>query len=425
MQRLSRADREAATLKIRGTKHKVAEFPADYQQLTHLTSTLGKDVKFHAPAEYRDTALGYARKRNLVLGPVEDVDNDQINDVVLYDYHGNPVIVNGYELKQSERPYRMKYRELYPTRVAKTAVGGYNGFKKEFHSVKGMSGWMETQPSKFARISVPKPRRAIAPSLYDYYSDEVRELMLQRIDALLAGRSHLKSTFSIFNIISVCYLKTIIVMLWEHPDNNEVVQQIIAKVPANGDLLCATHRLEMFKSYIKKNQDKIMAIVKPKIKSIVAESVNGTEKYDYLRGCLDPVLNTLKNMPTDLEFAALKIRKDTASVHQINVAKAELTEVMKDHFIRVKTQIINFHLMGLDQPDIPGENTQYGDRVKYYLDMLMSMDPTTRSKHIYQLLHYPKSTNDMMNFMSYIKDPKYTDLFEEIRAKFAAHGWLA
>ena len=35
------------------------------------------------------------------------------------------------------------------------------------------------------------------------------------------------------------------------------------------------------------------------------------------------------------------------------------------------------------------------------------------------------TSNDMMNFMSYIKDPKYTDLFEEIRAKFAAHGWLA
>jgi hypothetical protein len=46
---------------------------------------------------------------------------------VLYDYNGNPVVVNGYELIPSELPYRVKYKQTYPTKKQQVEIGGYSG----------------------------------------------------------------------------------------------------------------------------------------------------------------------------------------------------------------------------------------------------------------------------------------------------------
>ena len=38
----------------------------------------------------------FAKMHNLVLGPEEDINGDNIPDVVLYDKKGQPVLINGY-----------------------------------------------------------------------------------------------------------------------------------------------------------------------------------------------------------------------------------------------------------------------------------------------------------------------------------------
>ena len=425
MKRLSREAREAAIQKIRTTKHPMAQFPTEYQYLTQLTSSLGKDVKFRGAAEARSTALDYARRRNLVLGPDEDIDHDQVNDVVLYDYDGNPVIINGYELMPSERPYRIAYRDRFTTKGDKAAIGGYTGFKKNMHSMPGIPEWMATVPAKFARIPPPKEPRKTAPSLYDFYSDQVRMGLIERINERLDGRTHLKSTFSIFNVISLAYLEFVLGFLWNHPDNKEAVDLIKVKAPNTGDLLCSTHRLELFKSYIKKNQEKIKGQLEPEMQTIIDRTIDigsGTVLY----AVLEPVLSMVSGMPPDLDLAAMKISKDHDTLHHITVQKAQLSDTMRSHFAYIKSHLINRIFGELDEADMPNNTAAptYEERVRRYLDTLLTLDPTTRSKHIHVLMRDRKHTTDLIDYMNIIKDDKYLPLFQEIQAKLQLHGWL-
>ncbi len=425
MKRLTREAREAATIRIRGERHNVSQFPQDYQQLTQITSTLGKDVKFRRPAEYRPSALDYARRRNLVLGPDEDIDNDQINDVVLYDYQGNPVIVNGYELVPSERPYRMTYQQRFPSKKARAEVGGYSGFRRHFHEIDGMPAFMETLPTKYPRLK-PYTPRATAPSLYDYYGDVVRGPLIAIIDELLEGRKHLKSTFSIFNVISLCYLDNIIGMLWRHPENAEAVQHIMTQVPSSTDLLFPTHRYEMFKTYIRKNQDKIKRIILPIEEEWKWRSLDHGPN-TLLSTILEPVISMATGLPTDIELAGYKLSKDREHLHYINVTKAEISEQMREHCVALKSRIINRIFAGEDEADstIDRLGPSYKARVERYLDTLLTMDPVNQSKALHALLRNRRHANDVVGYIQQL-DPegKYRPLLELFNRKLAATGYL-
>ena len=421
MQRLSREAREAAITKIRGERHPVTGFPQDYQQLVNITRALGKDVKFRAPAENRVSAVDYAKRRNLVLGPDEDIDNDHLNDVVLYDYNGNPVVVNGYELIPSELPYRTRYKEMYPTKQQQIEIGGYSGFKKKFHTINGAAAWMNTLPEKYARIKVPKERRIIT-SLYDFYSEQVREPLLRAIDELLDGRGHLKSTFSIFNVMSIMYLDTVISELWNHPENREAVEQIKTKYPHTDNLLCATHRYDMFKNYIKKNQDKIKQQIHTNLETIISRSTS-LDASAALSYFLKPVIDMVSGMPNDGDFAIMKVAKDYDTLTHIKVQKAELAETMKQQYSVMKSLLLNRIFIGLNAADIPAAR-DYDERIVHYLDTLATLDPTTRSKHINAMLRNPKHTNDVMAFMNRTRIERHAPIYQEINAKFQRLGWL-
>jgi hypothetical protein len=378
-------------------------------------------VKFRAPAENRASAVDYAKRRNLVLGPDEDIDNDKLNDVVLYDYNGNPVVVNGYELIPSELPYRVKYKQTYPTKKQQVEIGGYSGFKKKFHTLDGMTAWMNALPEKYARIKVPKERRNIT-SLYDFYSEQVRAPLLGAIDELLDGRGHLKSTFSIFNVMSIMYLDTVISELWNHPDNREAVEQITTKYPHTDNLLCATHRYDMFKNYIKKNQDKIKQQIHTNLDTIIRRSTD-LDSSAALSHFLKPVIDMVSGMPSDSDFAILKVAKDYDTLTHIKVLKAELAETMKQQYSVIKSLLLNRIFIGLNAADIPAAS-DYDERIARYLDTLSTLDSTTRSKHINAMLRNPKHTNDVMDFMNRTKIDRHAQIFQEINAKFQRLGWL-
>ena len=57
--------------------------------------------------------------------------------------------------------------------------------------------------------------------------------------------------------------------------------------------------------------------------------------------------------------------------------------------------------------------------------MLLTLDPMSRSKHIYALLRDSKHTSDMMTLMDKLRDDRYLPLYQEINAKLQTHGWLA
>ena len=425
MKRLSQESREAARVKIYNEHPRVAAFPDDYQKLTTITSYNGKDIKFRRSAESRDTALGYARRRNLILGPDEDVDGDQINDVVLYDYSGKPVVVNGYELVPSERPYREKYRELYPSKQDRVTVGGYTGFKRNFYGIEGMPQFMSQLNAKYPRIPEPKPKRQSFPSLYDMFCAQVREPLIKTFNEIFEPRGHMKSTFSVFSILPLIYLDTIIGPLWIHESLAAVKEEICAKTPFDQDILRNNMRYDLFKRYIKKNINIVKPIVDTLIPNAIQRAISMT-KGDPLPIMLRPVLDGLSGAPTDMELAALKIAKDYETLNHVKIMKAQLTEFMTTHLTALKSQIINTIFGGLEQPDLPDDdiNSPYALRVRSYIEALLGLDPTARAQQIIHLLRDPVHTRHIMSFMNAVKDEKYLPVYQQINEMLTRTGWL-
>ena len=100
-----------------------------YDQLINLILNAKKDIKFSPSAETRAGAARYAKSRGLRLGEAgTDINQDGVEDVVLYNKSGYPVVINGYHLAPSRFPYRKSYKENNPKPIDRYRVGGYKGY---------------------------------------------------------------------------------------------------------------------------------------------------------------------------------------------------------------------------------------------------------------------------------------------------------
>ena len=101
---------------------KLSTFPGTIRFIGDTVLNHKKDIKFHTAAETEAGAEKFAKMHNLVLGPEEDINGDDIPDVVLNDKKGQPVLINGYGVIPSMLRYRVKFGAKYAKQSAKTRI---------------------------------------------------------------------------------------------------------------------------------------------------------------------------------------------------------------------------------------------------------------------------------------------------------------
>lgn len=114
--------------------HSLDDFSPPMKRLGKTVLSDKCDIRFSSAASNPTTAPRFAEKHKLRARVDQDINNDQIDDVVLYNAAGEPVYINGYTLKPSEFKLRKLYHEHFPARDDKLRIGGYAGFKKGFHT---------------------------------------------------------------------------------------------------------------------------------------------------------------------------------------------------------------------------------------------------------------------------------------------------
>ena len=367
---MTRQQREERQNAIYGEHHEAAGFPDDYSSLTNIINLHGKDIRFRRAAEYYNTAKDYARRRNLVLGPEdEDIDHDGENDVVLYDYNNRPVIINGYELVPSERPYRRAYLENYPTKVNKAEIGGYTGFKRTFYDDTDKVAWMNQLHSKFARIKPPRQRIAGPPSLYKRFSDDVRVPVTSYINELTAGKTHAKTLVSPFQVTSLLYLHAVLRNLWVDPANVTIKNEICNKYDDPTQLDTTRLRYEAFKKYIAKNRTTMLAHYERLNTTIAADATNH-ENIQYALGAFNA--DMIGSLPTDAEIDNAKRTHNYEFLHGVKVAKAHCAEQVEASMASTRTQMLNFIFSEVNEPDVR-DNDYYIQRLHSAMTSLLGM----------------------------------------------------
>ena len=119
---------------------------APYKSLADVVLGANQDVKFHRTLTNRKLAEKYAKGRRLRLGDDKDYNNDGVNDVILFNKFGDPVVINGYALANTEYPYRQAFYEENPKKSDRMRVGGYNKWIRESfipQNKEVIEGWSE------------------------------------------------------------------------------------------------------------------------------------------------------------------------------------------------------------------------------------------------------------------------------------------
>ena len=193
-----------------------------YDSLVNIVLNHKKDIRpFNIYTE--EQARAYAEPRGLTVS-MKDLDGDGINDVTLYNKNGQPVIINGYGLTESQYPYRHDYHKGnrivdYDGDGIPDARGSYRDYlKSKWHYVQADSPWDDNMVSKepdgtvkFYKESgyagVRKPSKQLSP--YQIFMKINSPVLKQTLsDMGLDGIQKVLKPMQIINLLYIFFVIT-------------------------------------------------------------------------------------------------------------------------------------------------------------------------------------------------------------------------
>ena len=238
-------------------------FSAEQRALGDLVLNNKKDIKFSSAAASIARAPAFARKKGL-KEVITDINEDHVDDIVLYNKQGQPVYINGYFMHPSEHKLRQQFDTSFPQHVDKIRIGGYSGYKKGFWTNPDnadAANAFATANRDTPYYVPPQPaERRVLNNLYQrwskiavpYFAEAVRSYL----QTLAPNKSHLASLVPPMSIASYYFVKSVLAHFW-----NNVLASSEEYAAVKTDIL--THNTtpalchNAVKRYIKQHKDEI------------------------------------------------------------------------------------------------------------------------------------------------------------------------
>ena len=277
--KLGKKDRAIPTRleKLRGKTPTVA-YDAAVNDLINIILNAKKDITRVEGLDDYVNAKKYADKRGYrISGEDADINHDGVNDIVLYDRKGKPVIVNGYKLSPSKQPLRKLYQKAKRTGTLDDPDAGYRGYVRQLY---GAGEWNEegvrevahdknNLPAELKELKLrgwqiptaPKKEKGIHQKIMDIIKNEFDNFINVNCDE----RTWVKGALPRFKIFTLMYLIAIEKELWNTLDANNK-QKILEDVEAinamqegvEGDDVTIYDAFKAFKDSNKKQVNEFM-----------------------------------------------------------------------------------------------------------------------------------------------------------------------
>ena len=308
-----------------------------YKDLAGIVLNDKYDIRYSAAAGTPSTAVAFAKKKRLKAKLDQDINQDGVDDIILYDVNGNPVYINGYHFRPSEFLLRKEYDERFPNKEHRVRIGGYSGFKKGFHTAFNP----EARQEYLARVNdaryldahhnskylIPKARQPRAnASLYQKFSKEIvphiTRFIKHYVLSVNPNKSHATSCLPVMEITSILYIKVILTELWNRMDADANLAQIKNHIKeANADPVARYNALKSVLSS-KRYKDIVDAFIGSHWQTIFELVMDERELSELFKGAgftpeliannqIMPDDTQIKNMP-DAKVVKMRIKEQVA-----------------------------------------------------------------------------------------------------------------
>lgn len=313
-----------------------------YDKLIDIILNAKKDIKFHRSCETIDGAKRYADARGL-RAKEYDLNHDGIDDVIVYNSAGKPIMVNGYSVTASELPYRQEYNNQNPTPISRINAGGYKQWlrnavweaKDDFdeygeREVKYENGALPDIVKKshnygYKKLTAPKRKMSNRQLINRFIANALQEYIETKLPEHEKFLNTVLPRFKLYSLVNDCVMDIAIANMFD-VDVTE-----LGKTPAE--------RYTILKQQIKQNQKVINEKIfndKNGIKHLFTTTHDAVIKF-----CSDVIVK--------MEIAAkegIMSNKDMDNMKEENPKEAkikiiELKDKYSDALDKVKNELYN------------------------------------------------------------------------------------